>query len=129
MLGLTESTVSHHLTQLRRAGLVESERRGMNVYHRPHRDAVGACVRSSTRTAAPDQRSQRIVADGPGVGAAVLRPARALRAARSVVSFLLRAIIYTGRLAGHRAAVVTGAVETPEPAVLGCPRVRRPTAG
>ena len=41
-LGLTESTVSHHLAQLRRAGLVESERRGMNVYHRPHRDAVGA---------------------------------------------------------------------------------------
>lgn len=44
-LGLTESTVSHHLSQLRRAGLVESERRGMNVYHRPHRDALGAlCV-------------------------------------------------------------------------------------
>jgi ArsR family transcriptional regulator len=41
-LGLTESTVSHHLTQLRRAGLVESERRGMNVYHRAHRDALGA---------------------------------------------------------------------------------------
>src|SRR6478672_4199315 len=41
-LGLTESTVSHHMTQLRRAGLVESERRGMNVYHRPHRDAVQA---------------------------------------------------------------------------------------
>jgi ArsR family transcriptional regulator len=44
-LGLTESTVSHHLTQLRRAGLVESDRRGMNVYHRPDRDAVAAlCV-------------------------------------------------------------------------------------
>jgi ArsR family transcriptional regulator, arsenate/arsenite/antimonite-responsive transcriptional repressor len=44
-LELTESTVSHHLTQLRRAGLVESDRRGMNVYHRPHRDALGAlCV-------------------------------------------------------------------------------------
>lgn len=42
MLGLTESTVSHHLTQLRRAGLVESDRRGMNVYHRPHRDALVA---------------------------------------------------------------------------------------
>jgi ArsR family transcriptional regulator, arsenate/arsenite/antimonite-responsive transcriptional repressor len=42
VLGLTESTVSHHLSQLRRAGLVESDRRGMNVYHRPHRDAVGA---------------------------------------------------------------------------------------
>ncbi|KUH93609.1 ArsR family transcriptional regulator [Mycolicibacterium acapulense] len=41
-LGLTESTVSHHLTQLRRAGLVESDRRGMNVYHRPHHDALGA---------------------------------------------------------------------------------------
>lgn len=39
-LDLTESTVSHHMTQLRKAGLVESDRRGMNVYHRPHRDAV-----------------------------------------------------------------------------------------
>ena len=45
VLELTESTVSHHLGQLRRAGLVESDRRGMNVYHRPHRDALGAlCV-------------------------------------------------------------------------------------
>jgi DNA-binding transcriptional ArsR family regulator len=42
VLALTESTVSHHLSRLRQAGLVESERRGMNVYHRPHRDAVGA---------------------------------------------------------------------------------------
>lgn len=41
-LGLTESTVSHHMAQLRKAGMVESDRRGMNVYHRPHRDAVGA---------------------------------------------------------------------------------------
>jgi ArsR family transcriptional regulator len=41
-LGLSESTVSHHLAQLRRAGFVESDRRGMNMYHRPHRDAVGA---------------------------------------------------------------------------------------
>ncbi len=41
-LGLTESTASHHLTQLRKAGLVESDRRGMNVYHRPHLDAVAA---------------------------------------------------------------------------------------
>jgi len=42
VLRLTESTVSHHLSQLRKAGLVESDRRGMNVYHRPHRDAVAA---------------------------------------------------------------------------------------
>ena len=41
-IGLTESTVSHHLSQLRRAGLVESERRGMNVYHRARRDALAA---------------------------------------------------------------------------------------
>ncbi|PRC51724.1 transcriptional regulator, partial [Mycobacterium sp. ITM-2017-0098] len=31
-VGLSESTVSHHLGQLRKAGLVASERRGMNVY-------------------------------------------------------------------------------------------------
>lgn len=41
-LELSESTVSHHLSQLRRAGLVESERRGMNVYHRPCCDALAA---------------------------------------------------------------------------------------
>ena len=42
VLGLTESTVSHHLSQLRKAGLIESDRRGMNVYHRPHQDAMAA---------------------------------------------------------------------------------------
>jgi len=41
-LGISESTVSHHLTQLRNAGLVESDRRGVNVYHRPHRAAMTA---------------------------------------------------------------------------------------
>jgi DNA-binding transcriptional ArsR family regulator len=44
-VGLAESTVSHHLSQLRKAGLVESERRGMNVYHRPNRDALVALCR------------------------------------------------------------------------------------
>lgn len=42
ILGLTESTVSHHMNQLRQAGLVESDRRGMNVYHRPVPDALTA---------------------------------------------------------------------------------------
>jgi ArsR family transcriptional regulator, arsenate/arsenite/antimonite-responsive transcriptional repressor len=42
VVGLGESTVSHHLSQLRRAGLVESERRGMNVYHRPRRESLVA---------------------------------------------------------------------------------------
>ncbi|CDQ44981.1 DNA-binding transcriptional regulator, ArsR family [Mycolicibacterium neoaurum] len=37
---LTESTVSHHLSQLRRAGFVVSERRGMNVYHRAHHESL-----------------------------------------------------------------------------------------
>lgn len=41
-VGLSESTVSHHLSQLRRAGLVESERRGMNVCHRPRRESLNA---------------------------------------------------------------------------------------
>lgn len=42
ILDLTESTVSHHLTQLRRAGLVVSDRRGMNVFHRVRPDALQA---------------------------------------------------------------------------------------
>ncbi len=44
-VGLSESTVSHHLGQLRKAGLVESERIGMSVVHRARRDALSAlCV-------------------------------------------------------------------------------------
>ena len=41
-VNLTESTVSHHLTQLRKAGLVVSERRGMNVFHRVRPEALQA---------------------------------------------------------------------------------------
>ena len=41
-VGLTEATVSHHLAQLRKAGLIEGERRGMNVYYRARRDALSA---------------------------------------------------------------------------------------
>src|SRR3954451_89584 len=44
-VGLTEATVSHHLGQLRKAGLIEGERRGMNVYYRARRDALGALIR------------------------------------------------------------------------------------
>jgi len=40
--GIAESTVSHHLSQLRNAGLVESTRRGMKVYHQPNRAAITA---------------------------------------------------------------------------------------
>lgn len=45
VLDLAESTVSHHLGQLRKAGLVNSDRRGMNVYHRVKPEALQAlCV-------------------------------------------------------------------------------------
>ncbi|WP_330249740.1 metalloregulator ArsR/SmtB family transcription factor [Nocardia sp. NBC_00565] len=42
VVGLAESTVSHHLGQLKKAGLIESERRGMNTYHRALREALSA---------------------------------------------------------------------------------------
>jgi ArsR family transcriptional regulator, arsenate/arsenite/antimonite-responsive transcriptional repressor len=42
ILDLSESTVSHHLNQLRKAGLVVSDRRGMNVFHRVRPDALQA---------------------------------------------------------------------------------------
>ncbi len=44
-VGLAQSTVSHHLGQLRDAGFIESERRGMSVHHHPRRDGLAAlCV-------------------------------------------------------------------------------------
>ena len=44
-VGLSESTVSHHLSQLRKAGPVDSERIGMNVVHHAKREALTAlCV-------------------------------------------------------------------------------------
>jgi DNA-binding transcriptional ArsR family regulator len=45
-VGLTEATVSHHLSVLRKAGLIsDGERRGMNVYYRARRDSLGALCR------------------------------------------------------------------------------------
>jgi len=44
-VGLTDATVSHHLGQLLKAGLVQRERRGMNVHYRADRDALGALIR------------------------------------------------------------------------------------
>lgn len=45
VLDLSESTISHHLGQLRKAGLVVSDRRGMNVFHRVKPEALQAlCV-------------------------------------------------------------------------------------
>ena len=45
-VGVTEATVSHHLSVLRKAGLIgDGERRGMNVYYRARRDSLGALCR------------------------------------------------------------------------------------
>lgn len=62
-VGLTEATVSHHLAQLRKNGLIEGERRGTNVYYRARREALGALVRVMDPTAA-----------GPHAPAAVVQP-------------------------------------------------------
>ncbi|MCU1599705.1 MAG: putative transcriptional regulator [Frankiales bacterium] len=45
-VGLTEATVSHHLKQLREAGLVEGTREGANVFYRPLRDNLTALCRT-----------------------------------------------------------------------------------
>ena len=40
-VGVTEATVSHHLSVLKKAGLVDAgERRGMNVFYRARRDSL-----------------------------------------------------------------------------------------
>jgi DNA-binding transcriptional ArsR family regulator len=45
-VGVTDATVSHHLTVLKKAGLItDGERRGMNVYYRARRDSLGALCR------------------------------------------------------------------------------------
>jgi ArsR family transcriptional regulator len=45
-VGVTEATVSHHLSVLKKAGLVnEGERRGMNVYYKARRESLGALCR------------------------------------------------------------------------------------
>ncbi|HHX86272.1 MAG TPA: winged helix-turn-helix transcriptional regulator [Actinomycetales bacterium] len=41
-VGVAESTTSHHLGRLREAGMIESERRGMSVFHRARGTALDA---------------------------------------------------------------------------------------
>ncbi|MCA0156697.1 metalloregulator ArsR/SmtB family transcription factor [Tsukamurella sp. M9C] len=42
LVNLSPATVSHHLGQLKKAGLVSSERRGINVFHRAEAGALEA---------------------------------------------------------------------------------------
>jgi DNA-binding transcriptional ArsR family regulator len=44
-VGVSEATASHHLRQLREAGLVEGTRKGTNVYYRPRTESLGALCR------------------------------------------------------------------------------------
>jgi ArsR family transcriptional regulator, arsenate/arsenite/antimonite-responsive transcriptional repressor len=44
-VGVTEATASHHLKQLREAGLVEGTRKGTNVFYRPRTEALSALCR------------------------------------------------------------------------------------
>jgi ArsR family transcriptional regulator len=45
-LKLTDATVSHHLGQLRRAGLLVASREGTSTYYRADRQSLGALVRA-----------------------------------------------------------------------------------
>ncbi len=44
-VGLTEATISHHLKQLRDAGLIEGRKKGTNTYYRPVLENLGALCR------------------------------------------------------------------------------------
>lgn len=44
-VGLSEATVSHHLKQLRDAGLIEGTKKGTNTWYRPNLDNLGALCR------------------------------------------------------------------------------------
>lgn len=55
--GLPETTISHHLRQLRLGGFIESRRRGMHVYHRPYPRALNALSATLDPDAEPGSAS------------------------------------------------------------------------
>ena len=53
-MGVTQPTVSHHLRKLREAGLLESERRGKQVYYTLDQSAVASCCGNLIQIFAPE---------------------------------------------------------------------------
>ena len=72
-IGLPETTISHHLRQLRLAGFIESRRRGMHVFHRPHPWALNAlsitlAPEAEREYEAPDSGDDDYAGEGPTRG-------------------------------------------------------------
>jgi ArsR family transcriptional regulator len=65
-VGLSETTVSHHLRLLRHVGLIESHRRGISVYHVPTEELLNLC-HSLTTTELPRDAESGQSAASPSV--------------------------------------------------------------
>jgi hypothetical protein len=92
VLGADDAESGHHLGQLRKAGLVISDRHGINVFHRSAPKPCKPCVWSSTRTAARNAWSIPVAGLSPNaalprelgfVALVVLRTTQAWRPARA----------------------------------------------
>jgi ArsR family transcriptional regulator, arsenate/arsenite/antimonite-responsive transcriptional repressor len=57
-MGVSQPTVSHHLSILREAGLVETQRDGKQVFYRLNQDAVANCCGVILRDFAPEATTE-----------------------------------------------------------------------
>lgn len=57
-VGLGQSTVSHHLSVLRRAGVLKAERRGKELLHSLNQKRVAMCCGRLMASFAPDQKNE-----------------------------------------------------------------------
>jgi len=56
MGGVTQPTVSHHLSILRDAGLVNTQREGKQIFYTLNQDAVAICCVTLMQQFAPDKK-------------------------------------------------------------------------